>query len=123
MFSAQYKNEMNETQKVVGKSVRLPLSPERLKRWEFVLGVKKISQQDALYAILDWFVEQEPLIQSMVLGQIPFDPEIQRMLILRLGDIPPQSSKKKFGGDFPKIAAEPMGDGPDKPPGKKPKGK
>ena len=78
--------------KLVGKSIRLPISPEQEARWEAMLAIKKISQQDALYAIMDWFVVQEPLIQSVILGQIPPDPEIQRILISRL------DAKRQSGG-------------------------
>lgn len=55
------------------KSIRLPLEGDRLKRWEDMLDARKISQQQAVYSLIDWIVQQPPMVQSMVLGQIPPD--------------------------------------------------
>lgn len=67
------------------KDVRLPLEGERLKLWEEMLDARgKIPQQTALYAMIDWIVRQEELLQSMILGQIPARKDLAAVVTERL---------------------------------------
>lgn len=46
--------------------------PSSLKeRWDKMLAAHKISQQDAVLALVEWCLDEDPLTRSMVFGQVP----------------------------------------------------
>lgn len=55
-------------------------------KWDGVTAAHKISQQAAVVSLMAWFVEQDALLRSMVLGQIPdVDPaDLARLALRRL---------------------------------------
>lgn len=68
------------------ENVRIRVSPELKSKWDAMLAGRKISQQDAAVSLMEWLVEQEPLIQTMVLGQVPEADkgELARFVLERL---------------------------------------
>ena len=68
--------------------MRFRVSPELKAAWDEMIGGRKISQQDAVEPLIQWIVRQEPLMQSMVFGQVPASDtgEVARRLLLeRMG--------------------------------------
>lgn len=62
--------------------IRVPLPLKG--KWDNVTTAHKISQQAAALALMEWFVQQDPMLRSMVLGQIPeVDPSDLAKLALR----------------------------------------
>lgn len=46
--------------------------PARVKpRWQEVLKEHKISQQDAVLALIEWAIGEDPLTRAMVFGVVP----------------------------------------------------
>jgi hypothetical protein len=66
------------------KDVRLPLSGERLQRWDEMLAARKIAQQDALHGMIDWVVEQDEMVQLMVMGRIPPAKDLIELILNRI---------------------------------------
>jgi hypothetical protein len=71
------------------KSIRLPIDAQRMEAWEKLLDEKQITQQAALLAMIDWVVAQDPLVQSMVLGQIPASDDLVRVALRRMAERQP----------------------------------
>lgn len=66
------------------KDIRLPLEGERLKAWEEMLVAKNITQLKALYTLIDWFLSQDDLVQSLVLRQIAPRKDLVAMVLKKL---------------------------------------
>jgi hypothetical protein len=66
------------------KGIRLPVSGERLRRWEAMLKARNINQQQALLAMIDWMVDQDPMVQSMILRQQPARDDLAELVLERL---------------------------------------
>jgi hypothetical protein len=66
------------------KSLRLPLAGDRLRKWDDLIARKNIAQQDAIHAMIDWVCAQDPLLQSIVLGQIDPDPDLLGLALQRI---------------------------------------
>lgn len=63
-------------------SLRVRLGEDLKPRLDALLADKRITQQAAIVAIIEWLLNQPPLTQSMVLGQIPRDdPRIYRLMM------------------------------------------
>jgi hypothetical protein len=56
-------------------NIRFRCSPELKAAFEKMLEGRKFSQQDACNALFGWVVKQDPLVQAMVLSQVPADDE------------------------------------------------
>lgn len=69
------------------KSIRLPMEGARKRAWEDMLQRKKIGQQDALYALIDWIVQQDGLVQSMVLRQVEAEADLVRQVLTRMAGL------------------------------------
>lgn len=65
------------------KGFHVRLSPRVWDLMREVLDRKRIDNTAAVNQIIDWFVEQDDLVQSMVLGQITATPELVSMLLKR----------------------------------------
>jgi hypothetical protein len=68
--------------------------PEKLReRWEVVLDKRNISSQRALLALIEFAVDEDPLIQAMLFKQTPVEDrdELSKIVLKRL------AAKKKAG--------------------------
>jgi len=64
-------------------ALRVRLGESRKGKLDALLERRKISQQDALCAIVDWLVEQPDEVQTLVLGTLPdsLRPVAARMML------------------------------------------
>ncbi len=79
------------------ENLRIRLHAAAKQRLDALWKNKKISQQEAVEQILLWFVEQDDLLQSAILGQIGEERrrEVARMVLERMArDAPAKSSRK-----------------------------
>lgn len=49
---------------------------------------RKISKQDAIEALLVWFLDLDEMLQAMILGQVPdtYGPDVVKLVLRRLAD-------------------------------------
>lgn len=52
-------------------NLRFRMSAELKERWSAACDARKISQQDAITSLLEFFVAQDGMVQAAILGQIP----------------------------------------------------
>lgn len=67
-------------------SLRVRMPPEQKVAWIELCDRKKISQQDAVTSLLQWLLEQEDIVQSMVIGQTAPDSELVDWILHRLAE-------------------------------------
>jgi len=67
--------------------IRIRVKPDLKQRWDKVLADRKISQQEAVVALMEWASRQEPILQTMLFGQVPESDqaELARIVLRRLG--------------------------------------
>lgn len=68
------------------KNLRLRFDAAFKGRLDHLWHEKKVSQQVAVESILTWFLDQDSLLQSMILGQIEADRRLLRVAIERMGE-------------------------------------
>jgi hypothetical protein len=68
------------------ESIRIRLGPDVKPPWERVLAEHKITQQQAVEALVRWTIEQDALTRAMVFGQVPAtnNAELSRIVLRRL---------------------------------------
>lgn len=68
------------------ESMRIPLPPELFAKWRSLLQQKKISQQMAVVALIEWFMNQDDLFQSIILGQLNSDgqADVAELILQRM---------------------------------------
>lgn len=64
-------------------NLRLNVDADLHTKWTDMCDRKRITQQDAIEAVLEWFLGQDDLAQSGVLGQIALVPRLIHILIER----------------------------------------
>jgi len=66
------------------ENLRVRLGEPLKAAFDRLLADKRITQQAAVIAMVEWLIAQNPLSQSMVLGQIPRDDvEVMRLALAR----------------------------------------
>ena len=63
------------------EDLRVRLEGDLKERLDQVLDAKRTSQQRAVNELVGWFVRQDPLVQSAILGQIEIDSPAMGKLI------------------------------------------
>ena len=53
------------------KNMRTRVDASLAEAWEAMLAEHKISQQDAVTALMRFIIEQDPLTRAMIFGQVP----------------------------------------------------
>lgn len=66
--------------------IRVRLGEPLRNKWKSVLDARKISQQKAIVATIEWIVEQDALLQTMLFGQVPESDtaELAKIVLKRL---------------------------------------
>src|SRR6476620_6681048 len=76
----------------LSEPVKFRVEPDMKQRWDALLERKKITQQDAGLALVQWLLESDDLLQSMVLGQVNPAEDLAGIVVRRLvkkrGSIP-----------------------------------
>lgn len=67
-------------------AIRIRLEPKLRARWKKTIQGRKINQQDAITAMIEWICEQDALTQAMIFGQVPDTDfaELARVVLSRL---------------------------------------
>lgn len=91
------------------ENLRIRLSADQKSEIDDVLRKKKVSQQEGVTAILAWFAKQDGMLQSLILGQIDEEYELQaaRMALERMAKPPVQ--RPDYGAPGLRIAAKDEG--------------
>ncbi len=76
------------------ENLRIRISTDLKERWTAACERKKISQQDAINEMMEWFLGQEDLVQSMIFGQIESTPELHRLVLNKLMERSQKTGKK-----------------------------
>jgi DUF917 family protein len=71
------------------QNLKVRLKPAIKTAWDELLERKKISQQDAGTSLIQWILDQDDVLQSMVLGQVKPAPDLARVIAQRLAEKPP----------------------------------
>lgn len=68
------------------QNIRARIDEELKADWDKMLTARKISQQDALAALMRWIVDEDPLTQNMIFGQTPPGDraELSRIVLARM---------------------------------------
>jgi hypothetical protein len=66
-----------------GKSFRVDLGGDLKADWEKMLSARKITQVAAIDALFRWFIRQDPVVQAMVLGQLPESDDLVKLVLSR----------------------------------------
>lgn len=68
--------------------IRVRLSGELKDQWRDTLAARKITQQKAIIALLEFVVECEPSLQLLLFGQVDERDvgEVQKLVLKRLAD-------------------------------------
>ena len=66
------------------EDLRVRLVDDLKERMDKAFAARKISQVEAVNALVHWFVLQDPMVQAMVLGQIPADDDLIATVLRRL---------------------------------------
>ena len=80
-----YVDTANESEKM---NVRFRMDPVRKAKWLALCEAKKISQQDAMEALLDFVFVQDETVQSMLLGQTKARDDLIEVVLRRLRAAP-----------------------------------
>ncbi len=66
--------------------VRFRVTPELKKRWDEIRDARKVNQQDAANALFAWIVDEDPLTQAMIFGQVPVTDraDLTKLVLRRL---------------------------------------
>lgn len=72
------------------EQIRIRVSPDLKAKWSAMLEKRKISQQAAVVALMDWIVDQDPLLQLSIFGQVPESDgaNIARIVLNRMSGKP-----------------------------------
>jgi hypothetical protein len=75
------------------KNLRIVIPGDLKQRWEDLTASKRISQQDAVEALVRFVIDQGDLAQSVIFGQVAATPEVMRIIYSKL-----EASRKKGNG-------------------------
>lgn len=66
------------------ENLRFRVSESLKQRWTETCSARKISQQDAINALMEWFVNQQELTQLMITGQVTASKDLIETVLKRL---------------------------------------
>lgn len=69
-----------------GENFRFRVPAELKRKWVAMCDDRKITQQDAITALLWYTTEQDALTQAMLLGQQPARPDLIEVVLRRLSE-------------------------------------
>jgi hypothetical protein len=83
------------------ENFRFRVSPDLKSRWVALCERKKISQQNAITALMELAIVQDELAQSMIFGQTPAAPDLIDVVLRRMGrtraEVPPGTKVNDIG--------------------------
>lgn len=98
------------------KNIRFRMDPVRKDRWLALCEAKKISQQDAIEAIIDLVLAQDDTVQSMMLGQTKAREDLVELVLRRMAkdqdDLDDLITEAPANGDGPSASAPPHSPAP-----------
>lgn len=63
------------------ENLRFRISRDLKERWTRACEERKISQQDAINALVEFFVDRDELVQLMILGQVSRSADLVRLAL------------------------------------------
>ena len=68
------------------EQIRIRVGQPLKAKWDGMLTARKITQQAAVTALIDWITCEDPLTQTMIFGQVPVQDraDLTRLVLKRL---------------------------------------